>query len=1035
MGVTARKPNPTQYHNPYEIENFTGTPQTPQQIQSAFLNSQILEYNIAQPNIFKVPASNYEYLASCNANKTNATLQDSIFGTIQSIYGTTNTVAITPQNNASYKNYRSNVYSNYFDNSKYVDGPTINSRTLSNTESRKQLTSPFSRIYDFIVAGSRPPQQIIDGQNFCENFNSLSNNVEQYYLNTYLPRASRDKYRCGFIYNSNYLSNGVRVPVFRGHLGFAPIDNNGNIAEGIPQNLYNTDILDSSINPGSQFFWNMNDTNGQMGARNAFLKYYCQMKVPACSNLDSHNIANPNLTCAWSESLGHAIPSAFIPNNYNGMYPGVGVNNNFANGYYRNAGMNQYPIEYYDNNSHVTTNSGSCRNPVDIGGDTPPLDLPTNCYTNGIPQSGNNLSINCVNSLLSKTGCSDGSLHREINNGGTVQEQYGLTDNQSFTRYNQVYFPADTKLNSIFKEDTYDAFKAQEDLFKLKSNAIKTDYNSQTYAARDLCLVNDFYRTFDFCTEYRPSTTPPFRLECVQQYFRTQGGQKTGRRYPTTGNLPEYNALGNWSQVTRVIDEMLEDTQGTDLNKQAIAFNDFYGIQAQQFTAQYIPSVPGIEVFWFTLKNGAGGTYELNVFLGRRIQLDLSLNNSGLSTGPIQFISFFNLKTVNRNDTSVTYRFIHTDGLQILKNKNIDTTTSTVPLRSYSSWLTQNSKTTASPECWPISAAKPNYFTISWFSQTGTGSFRQDEFKTCDPSPSIVNEGGPIMTMSQEEDAPMISFEVIPDPTDIQISFFSSEKMINYKFGDARLWKVMRIGENGVLPAPNTANKFGFSNRYLDQARVAGVQNLQTNDYTYLYGSQNFTNDIVTTTNVIIDDQSWRTITMLFETGSLSEIPTGDTHYILVYGELKLGIKRTGSIYNFVVYYKDNFVGEINTILPNTRYYLILIQDFDTSNQTDFTTKLRVSCSEFELFKSNTHFPFIEDNIYITRIIGTNGLPLWSLTDKSRYQISIGGTNGGAARTVGMNVAWLRFFDYVFERTDITKDLTNNWNRNWWNMI
>jgi hypothetical protein len=294
-------------------------------------------------------------------------------------------------------------------------------------------------------------------------------------------------------------------------------------------------------------------------------------------------------------------------------------------------------------------------------------------------------------------------------------------------------------------------------------------------------------------------------------------------------------------------------TKSSDLNTQAIAFNNFYGIDAQQFTSQFIPSVPGVEVFWFSITNAAGGSYNLSVFLGRRIQPDLTLNTVNLPTSGIQFISFFNLKTVNSNNTTVQYSFNNTDGLQILENENIGTTTPTTG-KIMAAWT--NSATsrvnTNGITCWPVSAAKPNYFTIAWYRSAGDGAFNQNYFKTCDATPSNINGTGPTMTMSQEPDAPMISFEIVPDPTINQINFFSSDKtqirfevepdstqirdkQLKYIFGDPRLWKVVPITDNGGLLSKtsiNKTNQFGFSNRYLGGSATAGLQNLRTDNKT-----------------------------------------------------------------------------------------------------------------------------------------------------------------------------------------------------------
>jgi hypothetical protein len=1024
-----QQPNRTQ-----QTEGFF-TEDDPMTRQTNFFNSQFLEYGATQPNLFIIPASNFLNVARCNADKTNQVLDDSIFGTLKSIYGTTNTVAITPEDYSQMKQNRSNSYSRYYDGSK-DPVQSVGGRRITNTESKKQFASPLSRIFDFAKSADYIPQEIIDGQNFCETFNSLSNNVEQYYANYY----KREKqYRCGFVYNPNYTdpATGITGPVFRGHYGYNSMASDGAYNGGTPQEIYNTFLLKAS---GSVFYWEMNDTtvNGRpiMGARTAFKQYYCQMKVPTCSNVQAFNDQ-----CVWSVNLNRSVPVMGTPGYYVESYGTSG----YPNSHYNDTSPN-YPVSY----GGPVTVASNCPPPNFVPGtgsnSNAPQTLPSNCYDSaGNVLTGSQIGRACVKSLLSNAGCSNSGAFNRALESGTLATDYGIKSIQSFIRYNQVY----PSIGNIFTNNEPVA-QAQTDINELGSNARKTEYTSINYAARELCLSSNVYATFDFCTEYGPSTPSPFRLECVQQEFRVQGGQKTGLMYPQTNgdtNMSYFNGLGRWSNVRQAISMLAENTRSSDLNTQAIAFNNFYGINAQQFTSQFIPSVPGVEVFWFSIVNGTGGGYNLSVFLGRRIQPDLTLNTANLPASGIQFISFFNLKTVNSNNTSVQYSFSNTDGIQILENENIGTTSDTTG-KYMAAWT--NSPTsrvnTNGAICWPVSAAKPNYFTVSWYRSGSSGTFNQNYFKTCDATPSNVNSGGPNMTMSQEPDAPMISFEVVPDPTTDQLNFFSSDRTPDYVFGDPRLWKVLPITDNSGLlsrTSINNTNKFGFTNRYLGGSASAGVQNLRT-DYSYMYGACTFTSGSVRKTSVVIQNQSWRTMTMLFKTGSLAEI-TGPNqmNYLLQYGELSLGITKSGTVYNFTVVY-GNSITSVNPILPNTTYYIIVMQDFDENSQSAVTTTLTASCIEASRLRTRNsdgtpnpiaipNTPFNGGSTLRYNITIATGI--WTQT-AANYTLSIGGTNSlSAAQTVGMDVGWVRFFDYVFENVDLQTDLENRWQRNWWNMI
>ena len=111
---------------------------------------------------------------------------------------------------------------------------------------------------------------------------------------------------------------------------------------------------------------------------------------------------------------------------------------------------------------------------------------------------------------------------------------------------------------------------------------------------------------------------------------------------------------------------------------------------------------------------------------------------------------------------------------------------------------------------------------------------------------------------------------------------------------------------------------------------------------------------------------------------------------------------------------------------------MIIIQDFDINEQSPVTTKLMICCSTIEIFKTIPDLPFNGTN---RQRYFKQGTPVWQGAD-STYFLRIGGLNSlGVAQTVGMEVGWVRFFDYVFTTTDFINDMTNNWKRSWWNMI
>jgi hypothetical protein len=303
--------------------------------------------------------------------------------------------------------------------------------------------------------------------------------------------------------------------------------------------------------------------------------------------------------------------------------------------------------------------------------------------------------------------------------------------------------------------------------------------------------------------------------------------------------------------------------------------------------------------------------------------------------------------------------------------------------------------------------------------------------------------------MSQELDAPMLSFELIPNPTRHQINFYSSDQVINVVFGDARLRDVLPLNPIGSPPTVNTTEKFGFNSRYIP-GQSAGEQNLTTNP-SYMYGCITLNNASYYKSEADIHKDGWRTMTMLFKTGSLAEISVIEPHYIFQYNTISVGIEKTTTTPTnrfFVNIGTSRIATFVDDVVANTVYYLIIIQD-PTASIGDFSisNNFIVCVAKKSALISQPDKPFIPNvnQTYISNTIPFTG------TD---YKFKIGGLNDdGAAKSVIMSVGWVRFFDYVFtsktgatvntnsdgivtaQNDDLTRDLYNTWKRNWWNML
>jgi hypothetical protein len=352
--------------------------------------------------------------------------------------------------------------------------------------------------------------------------------------------------------------------------------------------------------------------------------------------------------------------------------------------------------------------------------------------------------------------------------------------------------------------------------------------------------------------------------------------------------------------------------------------------------------------------------------------------------------------------------------------------------------------------CWALNSNvnNPNYFTVAWYNKNTSTVFTQTLFQTCDASPKAVNStDGPKMTMSQELDAPMLSFELIPNPTRNQIDFYSSDKVIPLIFGDARLREVFPLNTTGD-PTVNTTEKFGFTNRYTS-GTIVGTQTLTTNP-SFMYGCTQLNSGSYYMSRANIDKGAWRTMTMLFKTGSLAEIIANEPRYIFQYNTISVGIKKTGISNKFFLSVNGTDTGSLTGVgvLADTVYYLIIIQDSTASIGTyNDTSKFRLCVATKSDLIGDPDRVFLSDRTTNTSLTHISETYPFTGTD---YTFKIGGLNSSdAIRSVAMSVGWVRFFDYVFtsrtagvtvntvdaQNDDLTRDLYNTWKRNWWNMI
>lgn len=152
---------------------------------------------------------------------------------------------------------------------------------------------------------------------------------------------------------------------------------------------------------------------------------------------------------------------------------------------------------------------------------------------------------------------------------------------------------------------------------------------------RDMYLKGPVER-YDFCTELLDATPGPFPLECLQNEFLRQGGQRTGTLYPSQGTLAFWNSKKKWLHVKQEIETIISGTLDTRPVAKEEAMKGFYGVGLGQ-PAEPIAPQHGVEVFWFTHHTDITMP---TTFLGRRIRSMISyLNTSTSESGSLIFFT------------------------------------------------------------------------------------------------------------------------------------------------------------------------------------------------------------------------------------------------------------------------------------------------------------------------------------------------------------------------------------------------------------
>ena len=155
---------------------------------------------------------------------------------------------------------------------------------------------------------------------------------------------------------------------------------------------------------------------------------------------------------------------------------------------------------------------------------------------------------------------------------------------------------------------------------------------------RDMYLKGPVER-YDFCTELLDISPGPFPLECLQNEFIRQGGQRTGTLYPSQSNLAHWNSKKKWLHVKQEIENIITSTLDTRPKAKEEAMKGFYGVGLGQ-PAEPIAPQHGVEVFWFTHHTDITMP---TTFLGRR---SISMSGRASLLAQSQWKTFFVMSSI-----------------------------------------------------------------------------------------------------------------------------------------------------------------------------------------------------------------------------------------------------------------------------------------------------------------------------------------------------------------------------------------------------
>jgi len=273
---------------------------------------------------------------------------------------------------------------------------------------------------------------------------------------------------------------------------------------------------------------------------------------------------------------------------------------------------------------------------------------------------------------------------------------------------------------------------------------------------RDMYLKGPVER-YDFCTELLDATPGPFPLECLQNEFLRQGGQRTGTLYPSEKNLHIWNSKKKWLHVKQEIDTIITNTLDTRPIAKEEAMKGFYGVGLGQ-PAEPIAPQHGVEVFWFTHHTDITMP---TTFLGRRIRSMISyLNTNTSEAGSLIFMT----SLITDKWSQAKFRVNSLNGFSLYFNSHMTRVYNNKMESNGTELSSLHNGGNATKES-NVIPMRPDINRLSGFLYYGQGiTYYKLEAECPEFGPGFKEIPQGNLQLTQEPFAPMVSFEVERNP-------------------------------------------------------------------------------------------------------------------------------------------------------------------------------------------------------------------------------------------------------------------------------